>query len=195
MGAYEIHLTISATKSSAWSSLAAAGAALGAKCLVVELARGATPLQPMLTLAHHGSLTEARQAAETAAASPALAGQEVRRCKIEREISDRVPEQESAWNAHYYEWHGRLTVPPSARAELARLCQASGGHLSTNAQGQYGDRRFVTLREAGTEALLRDRVAVLSAALADRCWKFDKQRWEAVMFDSNLELDAGWLDV
>ena len=192
MPVYEIHLTISPIERAAWPGLAACADAMGATPLVIELARGVARLQPMLTLRHAGSFETACQAAEAATAHPALMGHDVRRCKIEREISDPAPENAPDC-VRYFEWHGRLTVQAAAQRALAGLCQTHGGHLSANAQ-RHSDLRYVTLREAGSGTILGARVACLSAALAEQGWAFSKQRWECVVFDSNLDLDAGWLE-
>ena len=181
---YEIHLTTDPIEAAQWPAFRAAAEAAGMAALVVALARGTHPLQPMLTLHRHCGPDEIRPAAEAAARHPALAPYPIRRCKIEQDAAvDTGP-------FLYYEWHGRLAVVPQDEDRLTTLCQAQGGHLSRNVL-RGGMMRYVTLREIESRAALERRVAALSASLAGT---LDKQCWERVVFDSNLDLDAGWLE-
>lgn len=189
---YEIHLTTPALAASQWAAFGRFAAAIGATPMVIALARGMHPVQPMLTLCRTGTIDEAIAFAQTLAGQAAQAGFEVVRCKIEQDASPDATQVAGARH-HYYEWHGRMVVPEPVRLQLAALCAPFGGHLSNNAI-RGGDVRYVTLRDTGGHAGLRSRVTGLTAALDAHGWTIEKQQWESVVFDSNLALDTGWLE-
>jgi hypothetical protein len=188
---FEIHLTIAPIPEARWPEFAASADALGARSLVVVLARGSHPLQPMLTWHREGELADALHFANESAAHPALAPYRVVRCKIEQDGTDALVDAPT--HHRYFEWHGRIEVDPSMRERVAEVCQRHGGHLSANAM--WGSQaRYVTLRGYAAQEELRDRVMACCAALADNGWCVGKQRWERVVHDTDLELDAGWLE-
>ncbi|MDQ1922068.1 hypothetical protein [Massilia pseudoviolaceinigra] len=175
-----------------WPAFDCYAASIGAKPMVIELARGVHPVQPMLTLCRDGALEEVVRFAQALAGQAAQSGFEVVRCKIEQDASADVIRTPGARH-HYVEWHGRMVVPEPIRMQLAALSEQYGAHLSNNAI-RGGDIRYVTLRETGGHAALRRRVAALSDAIAAQGWVIGKQQWESVVFDSNLTLDSGWLE-
>ena len=185
---YEIHLTVAAMATSAWQAFEQHVLSLGGKAMVIELARGDTPLQPMLTLGKAGKLDEAVRFAQTLSRELSQTGYQVLRSKIER---DANANHESAH--HYFEWHGRVEVLQADRSRLAELCQEYGGHLSQNAL-RGSTKRYVTVRETDDYPQLASRVAALCAAMGEQGWEVCKQQWERVVYDSNLALDSGWLE-
>ncbi|NIA00635.1 hypothetical protein [Massilia sp. CCM 8734] len=189
---YEIHLTTAPLAAAQWDALERFAAATGAKPMVIALARGIHPVQPMLTLRRAGQLDEVIAHAQALAGQAAQAGFEVVRCKIEQDASPDAQPVVPARH-HYFEWHGRMLVPEPIRLQLAALCAPFGAHLSNNAI-RGGDLRYVTLRETGGHASLRARVAELTGALDAHGWLIEKQQWESVVYDSNLALDKGWLE-
>ncbi|NHZ89562.1 hypothetical protein F2P45_11125 [Massilia sp. CCM 8733] len=189
---YEIHLTTAPLAGSQWAGFARFAAAIEAKPMVIALARGRHPVQPMLSLCRAGTIDQAIAFAQALAVQAAQAGFAVVRCKIEQDASpDTRPV--AGERHHYYEWHARMAVPEPIRLRLAALCAPFGGHLSNNAI-RGGDIRYVTLRETGEHAGLRSRVDELRGALDAHGWTIEKQQWERVVFDSNLALDKGWLE-
>ncbi len=156
--------------------------------MVIELARGATPLQPMLTLAKAGELEEVVRFAQVLSRDLSESGYDVLRCKIEQDAAARQDAPH-----HYFEWHGRVEVLEPARKRLAEVCQEYGGHLSQNAI-RGSNKRYVTVRETGDCQQLVSRVADLRAAMSEQGWEVSKQQWERVVYDSNLALDSGWLE-
>jgi len=185
---YEVHLTIAAIAISAWEAFEQRAASLGGKAMVIELARGDTPLQPMLTLGKAGKLDEVVRLAQTLSHELSQFGYQVLRCKIEQ---DANANDEAAH--HYFEWHGRLEVLEADRLRLAEFCQEYGGHLSQNAI-RGSNKRYVTVRETDDFRQLALRVAGLRAAMSEQGWEVGKQQWERVVYDSNLALDSGWLE-
>jgi len=185
---YEIHLTVAALAVSAWQAFEQRAIALGGKAMVIELARGVTPLQPMLTLGKAGALEDVIRFAQVLSRDLSGFGYEVLRCKIEQ---DANASQEAPH--HYFEWHGRVEVLEADRLQLAKVCQEYGGHLSQNAQ-RGSNKRYVTVRETNDYQQLAFRVDALRAAMGEQGWEVSKQQWERVVYDSNLALDSGWLE-
>lgn len=185
---YEIHLTVAAIATSAWQAFEQRLTSLGGKAMVIELARGDTPLQPMLTLGKTGKLDEVIRFAHTLSDDLSRFGYQVLRCKIEQ---DANAGREGAH--HYFEWHGRVEVLETDRLRLAEACQEYGGHLSHNAI-RGSNKRYVTVRETDDYRQLALRVAELRAAMGEQDWEVSKRQWERVVYDSNLALDSGWLE-
>ncbi|MDO7885588.1 hypothetical protein [Hymenobacter cheonanensis] len=186
---FEIHLTTHALSAARLARFLAACKQLQAKPLVIELARGACCTQPMLS--------KVIQAPDlTAALAIAAADAEyLRTCHLP---VTRTKLETSADHAHlalasatpYFEWHGK--VPYHQPDALLAICETHQAHLSANALRGESATRFVTLRECGSVATFRARVASLAAALHSR-WPLLKQESECCLYDSNRALDAGWL--
>ncbi len=190
--AYEIHLTIAPLPTAHWPAFERYAASIGAKPMVIELARGQYRVQPMLTLGRTGELDDVIRFAQALAHRSAQLNYDVLRCKIEQDASACAASPDSS-TCHYLEWHGRIVVAEPTRSRLAALCERFGGHLSNNAISG-GDRRYVTLRETAGFASLAARVSALHIAISEHGWVISKQQWERVVYDSNLTLDLGWLE-
>ncbi|MDJ0366403.1 hypothetical protein QMK33_14690 [Hymenobacter sp. H14-R3] len=190
---FEIHLTTAVLTPAGLTGFVAACGQLQAKPLVIELARGACPTQPML-----GKVVQAPCLAAALALAAADAdylrrqGLPTTRTKIETDA--RYPQLATPAAGPgfgpYFEWHGK--VPHHAPAALRALCEQHGAHLSANALRGESATRFVTLREFGPAATFRARVAQVVAALQPQ-WPLLKQESECCLYDSNQALDAGWL--
>ncbi|MFD4377702.1 hypothetical protein [Streptomyces sp. NPDC058486] len=189
-GPYETHVTVRCGSEAERARLEAWAARQGLKLTTIVLARGRTPVQPMLTLPDrtgHPALVAALRAA----------GFTPVRVKVET-----VP-----WSAEpagpgggYHEHHLKLALPsPYDRAALAALVVPHGAHVSWNARralpGPGGrHERFVTQRHPGpAPAALRACDALLAALLASGYDVVDEER-ERVLSDSDLSLDEGWLE-
>ncbi|GAB3637054.1 hypothetical protein GCM10027422_26440 [Hymenobacter arcticus] len=175
------------------AAFVAACGQLHAKPLLIELARGACPTQPMLSkVVHAPSLAAALAAAKADTAYLRQQGLPTTRTKIETDARHPQLATPAAGPGFgpYFEWHGK--VPYHAPAELRALCEQHGAHLSANALRGESGTRFVTLREFGPAAGFERRVAALVAALQTR-WPLLKQESECCLYDSNQALDAGWL--
>ncbi|MFD3662771.1 hypothetical protein ACFWVF_19580 [Streptomyces sp. NPDC058659] len=160
------------------------------KATTIVLARGRTPVQPMLTLpdrtGHPAVVARLREA-----------GFEPARVKVET-----VP-----WSAEpvgpgggYYEHHLKLALPAAYdRAELEALVMPHGAHVSWNARrvlpGPGGrHERFVTQRHAGPADAAGRACDVLVAALVAAGHELVAQERELVLSDSDLSWDEGWLE-
>jgi hypothetical protein len=186
---FEAHLTVDAASDR--DAFAAMCRELGVKCVLIELARGAHPAQPMTSSHHAGEL--AAVTAEIAALHERVAARfAVTRVKLEADITNEgIPVERAGPQGTYFEFHAKLRVPADVRP-LQALCIAAGAHLSAN--NIERDMRFVTLRvyEAG-----RDRAQSEFARLIDLLVTADhviaSTKAEFTLYDSRVELDAGWL--
>lgn len=190
---FEIHLTTSTLSPAELANFEHACAHLQAKPLVIELARGACPTQPMLgKVVHLPNLAAALAVATADSAYLHQQGLATTRTKIETDAryAQLATSMAGLGFVPYFEWHGK--VPYQHQAALLALCEQHQAHLSANALRGAAATRFVTLREYGPAATFEHRVAALAAALQAR-WPLLKQESECCLYDSNVGLDAGWL--
>lgn len=190
---FEIHLTTRTLTSAELATFVAACGELQAKPLLIELARGACPTQPMLgKVVHQPDLAAALAVAAADSAYLRQRGLLTTRIKVETDARHPQLATPTAGPgfAPYFEWHCKVAY--LHQAELRVLCEQHGAHLSANALRGESATRFVTLREFGPAAEFERRVAALSTALHQR-WPLLKQEAECCLYDSNQALDAGWL--
>ncbi len=202
-GTFEAHLTVRADGPERREEFRRLCAALGVKCVLIELARGVSRSQPMTASYHRGALDKVLGEVEALHTRLWEGGFAVVRVKLEAVATNPgVPltdEETAAWPEGYFEFHAKLRLPTGTDLEpLRALCVRHGAHLSRNARKREegsDTERFVTLRVHGAgrgrasaayEALLRD--------LADGGFPVVGQQREFTVFDGKADLDSGWLD-
>ena len=131
----------------------------------------------------------------------ALAGFEVIRTKIEavgphRDLPQSDEVAAKTPHSNYFEHHAKVTLPSAeSEAEIARAFAELGAYLSRGApRGDGVELRFVTLRswglgQASADARF-DRVLALAAELG---LPLRNRMREYTVYDSALEVDAGWM--
>jgi hypothetical protein len=198
-GHFEVHLTVRAESPHADAQFRAWCRDRGVKCVRIVLDRGATPDQPMATWRRSNTvLPTVRAEAERLAADLTAAGVPVTRVKIEVDpANEDVPAADAAGSANYFEHHVKLHRPTGAdRTALAAACARHAAHLSRNAFRDSSDfeERFVTLRgyHIGAATAAERLTALLTDlhALGETVLECES---EYCVFDTNLDLDAGWL--
>ena len=160
--------------------------------------------QPMATWwRRHTTLPLVVAEAERYAAEINRIGIPVVRVKIEAALdNEEIPLQDADAIArepgNYFEHHVKLLRATTAsRAALLQTCDKHGAHLSRNAfreiaEGQ--EERFVTLRSYGMGRNSSERqLQQLLASLEELGEKVVERESEYCTYDSNLDLDAGWL--
>jgi hypothetical protein len=203
-GDFETHLTVRPPDAAGIEVMRTWAAARGLKVLRIVLDRGSTPVQPMVTGRVTGRLTEQLAAAVDLAGQLAGLGLTVVRTKVEAAPSNRdIPQSDAeARDGHvgrYFEHHVKLALDPAADlTALAAVALRNGGHLSRNALREQGDgrrERFVTQRCHGVgRQTAKGRLDELLAALAALGHPIVDVEEEFVAYDSNIEVDAGWID-
>lgn len=176
----------------------------GMKLTHIVLSDGIHPSQPMLTRRSSGEFQTELKSTQVLTAELDALGAEVLGVKIEVDsrhafapsTQDDVARQSSS--ACYFEHHVKLLLPP--KADLSLLQSVAFRHdarLSRNALQTREDgmqERFLTQRhcrtgrDAATKALMN-----LIQDLTGHSFHILETEAEYVVFDSNLELDSGWL--
>src|SRR5262245_38654521 len=202
-GTYEAHVTVEAADERARERFRALCGELGVKPVLIDLAEGVTPSQPMTSSYHRGTVEEAASAAAELTRRVRAAGFPVSRVKLEAVATNAgVPSDAEAGFMPancYFEFHVKLALPPEADQDrLREIARRHEAHLSRNSFKQRSDgliERFVTMRvyAAGGQTAFR-RLDALVAELADGGFAIVNTQKEYSLFDSHLELDAGWLD-
>ena len=190
---FEIHLTTGELTAGQLPLFVAACQHLHAKPLLIELARGISTSQTMLgKVVHQPNLAAALAAATADGEYLRQQGLPPARLKIETAAGHAQLATPAAGPAFqpYFEWHGK--VPYHQVPALLAVCEAHRAHLSANALKNETATRFVTLREFGDAQRFELRVWALAAALQAQ-WPLLKQESECCLYDSNTNLDAGWL--
>lgn len=206
-GTFEAHITVGADpdRREVFTRLCAE---LGVGCVLIELAAGETPSQPMTASHHRGDLASVLAEVEEIHAKLERGGFSVVRVKLEAvDTNSGVPLTDDEARAFaapgtYFEFHAKLRLSNAEAADLGRLrdvCRRHGAHLSRNdfrRDAQAGtSERFVTLRVHGRgragatelcDALVEDlRSAGHAVAGVKR---------ELTIYDSHARLDAGWIE-
>ncbi|MGV9228149.1 hypothetical protein [Streptomyces nigra] len=193
---YETHVTVRCADAAETGRLRRWAAAEGLKLTVIELARGRTPSQPMLTLTGAPSRATARASAEEVAARLRAGGFVPVRVKVES--APWAPEVPAGpcGGRQYFEHHVKLRLPADTDlGALAARVVPYGAHLSWNARRTVGARheRFVTQRCRGVDATgAGEELERLLGELAGLD-VVDVER-EFVLYDSDLSVDDGWIE-
>lgn len=191
-GAFEAHLTVDAADGDARAAFAALCNALGVKCVLIELAEGVHPSQPMTASHHVGELAgEVVPAIHALRDRLAAAGFPPVRVKVEALALDGL----RATPGGYFEFHAKLRLPAGGDpAAVLAICRRHGAHLSRNARERAAahEDRFATLRVATADrAAAEAAFDALLAALA--AFPIVATKREYTVFDGRVALDAGWL--
>ncbi|NYH52222.1 hypothetical protein HNR06_001811 [Nocardiopsis arvandica] len=213
-GYFETHLTLDAPTPERVTEAARWAEGYGLKFTHIELDRGESPSQPMVTYHGKGTLDEELAVAERWTSRLAEAGFAVTRTKIEmpreatgvpasRGVAALLPE------SCYFETHVKLLLPPGTDlAALSTIVEPHRARLSRNARKVREDgfqERFVTQRcsRVGSREVLRFE-GHLFRALETSGVTFEKRfgpqprvlsvEREFVVHDTALSVDAGWMD-
>jgi hypothetical protein len=172
------------------------------KFVHIVLSRGETGSQPMLTRHSTGTLQSELRRAQELSRECESAGFPVARVKLEvAPHNSAVPRQIANVDSEqsYFEHHIKLLLPPDADLDALQLeTEKHGVHLSRNARRFRDDgqqERFVTGRCYGVGRL--EAKSAFDALLQTlRAFPFPvlETEEEFVVYDSNLALDAGWLE-
>lgn len=205
-GVFEAHITVRASRDGSRdevSRFAGWCEAVGVKHVLIALPRGVCTFQPMTSTYHRGELADVGADVFRLAREIHAAGFDVSRVKLEATganvgLPQTAREALRAPNG-YFEFHMKVVLRDAIeRAALEAVVRPFGAHLSRNARfvGEDGsEERFVTLRayrvgQQEAESMFR----ALDAAVREHGLRASHRLTEYAVFDSNAELDAGWLD-
>ncbi|MFT3696159.1 MAG: hypothetical protein QM831_23675 [Kofleriaceae bacterium] len=182
-GKFEAHVTVES------GDLEALCTELGIGFIGIELASGAHASQPMTASHHEGELATVVDEVNALVAKIGGAGFMILRTKLEAAASTEGVPLTAHDGPGYFEFHVKVR-PAGREQDLAERAASVGARLSRNASKQSG--RFVTMRvyrvgraeaEAKLEALL---VALQGFDVTGVVSEF-------TVYDSRIDLDAGWL--
>jgi hypothetical protein len=202
-GELETHLTICLSESKSIEHLRDWGAAHGLKCLHIVLEQGEVISQPMLTRRSTGKLTNEIDGANRLKNLLIADGFSVSRLKIEAAPwNEDVPQSAAELKEHlsqrYFESHIRIICNKDAdNSELIEAVKPHSAHLSRNALSccvEGLEERFVTQRcRTGGYAESWKRLNTLLREIRALGYTVIDVEEEYVVYDSNLEIDAGWI--
>ncbi len=196
---YELHITVAQTVDlEAFKQFCYQA---GIKALVIDLG-AELPVQPMTCSRITASFSDAMLEAAKLRDILTNAGFVVTRVKLEAAPwNSGVPESDiqaqKAPSGNYFEHHTKLKLPKTANLRLLEmLCESNNAHLSRNAFKVFTDgsqERLITQRHYGLGfASASLRFNAFLEVLKSFDFKVEKTVSEYCVFDSNLELDAGW---
>jgi hypothetical protein len=203
-GEFETHITVQLGALQSNASVRDWGLRHGLKSLHIVLDRGDTVSQPMLTRRGQGVLS--RELARALELSDELSrdGFVVVRIKIEAmPCNQDIPQSDADAESHsptlYFEHHIKLAIDANTDlSALVALVQRHSANLSRNAFKMRSDgqeERFVTQRcRSVGRATARLRLDALLSALATDGYQVLRIEEEFVVHDSNIAIDAGWLE-
>ncbi|MFJ3904727.1 hypothetical protein [Streptomyces sp. NPDC090025] len=187
---YETHVTVRCRTEEEHGRLAVWAAGRSLKLTTIVLARGRTPVQPMLTLPD-------RTGHPAVVAGLRAAGFEPVRVKVETVPWSTEP---AGPGGGYFEHHLKLALPADFdRAALEDLVVPHGAHLSWNPRRvlpgpDARHERFVTQRHPGPAPAASLACDALVAGLRAAGHAILSEERERVLSDSDLSVDEGWLD-
>jgi hypothetical protein len=203
IGEFETHITVCLNDSNRIENLQNWSRNHGLKCLHIVLDRGVTASQPMLTRHSKGNLKGELKIASDLFQSLNAAGFSVKRIKIEAAVCNQgVPQSNAEALYHssnrYFEHHIKLLLEPSANIlTLAEIAQRHSAHLSRNVLRIRSDNcyeQFITQRCLSVGAIeARQKFQALLDEIASLGHSVIEVEEEYVVYDSNLEIDAGWI--
>lgn len=201
-GEFETHITLALTGENEFQALREWSEPRHLKCTHIVLEKGVTASQPMLTQESVGTLEETQQLAVTLRDQCELADFPV--CRVKLEVPPWNPGvPQTTADAHpserYFEHHIELLIPSDSELHsLREAIKTHKAHLSRNARrtrSDGGHERFVTQRcysvgrqeaKQAFDALMRE--------VQSHAFQVLETEEEFVVYDSNLALDAGWIE-
>ncbi|MEM6751631.1 MAG: hypothetical protein AAF630_01370 [Cyanobacteria bacterium P01_C01_bin.38] len=203
-GTFEAHITVSAGNSALRQKFKLICQNLNIKCVFIELPEGATRSQPMTASYHHGALKDVLQQINQIVQKIVNADLEITRIKIEAMVSNQdIPisdiEAQKLPKSNYFEFHVKAILSADENLEVLRkYCLQHKAHLSANAFKKLVDgkqQRFITMRAyaVGYQSAQK-RFDNLLLHLKSKGYKLSQQQREYTVYDSNLNLDAGWIN-
>lgn len=201
-GIFEAHITVKADNSALTEKFNQLCQSLDVKCVFIELPEGATPSQLMSASYHHGAFKDVLQQINQISQKIVNADFAITRIKIEAMVSNQdIPisdiEAQTLPKSNYFEFHVKAILSADENIEMLRkYCLQHKAHLSANAFKKlaYGMEKFITMRVYGVGyKSAQKRFDNLLLHLKSKGYRLSQQQREYTVYDSNLNLDAGWI--
>ncbi len=203
-GTFEAHITVKADKLALKEKFDLLCQNLNLKCVFIELPKGTTRSHPMTASYHHGTFKDVLQKINQIAQNIVNADFKITRIKIEAMVSNQdIPildiEAQKLPKSNYFEFHVKAILSADQNLEvLKKYCLQHDAHLSANAFKKLVNgrqQRFITMRvyRVGYKTAQK-RFDNLLGLLKAKGFKLSQQQREYTVYDSNLNLDAGWIN-
>ena len=202
-GTFEAHITVKVEKLALREKFKLICQNINVKCVFIELPEGVTRSQPMTASYHHGTFSDVLQQINQIAQNIVNADFEITRIKIEAMVSNQdIPisdiEAQRLPKTNYFEFHVKAILSASENLEMLRkYCLQHDAYLSANAFKKLVDgkqQRFITMRVYGMGyKSAQKQFDNLIALLKSKEFILSQQQREYAVYDSNLNLDAGWI--
>jgi hypothetical protein len=202
-GTFEAHITVNTMDLVAREKFCLLCKTLGVKSVLIELPQGLTRSQPMTASYYYGTFASVFNQVQIIALKLIEEGFEVARIKIEAMLGNRdVPATDDEAlelpATNYFEFHVKVILSAITDIKLLQqYCHKHEAHLSANAFKQEIDgqqERFITLRLYSVGKYTAQlRFDLLLAGLKAKGLKLCQQQREYTVYDSNINLDAGWI--
>lgn len=200
---YELHITV-ICEEARLADFQQTCSALGAKGLLIVLPKGEHQRQVQSGFHKYGSMAEVFDILKTQQDSFTKAGFTVVRSKVELKLgtsfSKCVPLLSGICpNGQYFEFHLQVRLHYDRLAELEKVSSRHNAHLSRNAYKTDKELglvwQFLTLRfhDLGLDAS-QDRFHALRESLLASNFEVVKTESEYAIYDSNVNVDAGWAE-
>ena len=192
---FEIHITTQKLSEQELPAFVDFCAKIEAKPILIELSHGKSTQQPMISKVvkcdGKASLEFILEDLKNLFVANSFS---VERTKIEVPVKYHSATKGfyPALSKTYFEWHGKVIV--SDTKSMQALAEKFGGKLSKNSLKNEANRKFITLRDFDGEASIMSRIQALKTALAEVKAPVLKEELEFCIYDSNLQLDAGWIN-
>ncbi len=203
-GTFEAHISVSAGNRVLKEKFNQLCQHLNLKCVFIQLPLGATRFQPMTASYHHGAFKDVLQQINQIAQKIVNADFEITRIKIEAMVSNQdIPisdiEAQQLPKSNYFEFHVKAILSADENLEVLRkYCLQYNAHLSANAFKKLFNgkqQRFITMRVYGVGyKSAQQRFDNLLLHLKAKGYQLSQQQREYTVYDSNLNLDAGWMN-
>jgi predicted nucleotidyltransferase len=169
------------------------------KPIVILLDKGKHPTQVMTSSYHNGVFPDNINHINEVAQGLKDAGFKLKRVKIESMASNKgvptTPELHATWDKNcYFEFHYKIHIDDKDQLRrLTDFCTQWKPRLYVSKNQVRKKYNFATLRmfECGREKAFEEYQAI-EKALLEEGYKINKIEREFVVYDNNLELDAGW---
>ncbi len=192
---FEIHITTSDIREAEISKFESFCHSIDAKPIIIELSEGKFHKQPMISKVikcynEKGLISEVERLIDCFKNE----NYPVLRTKIE------IPLENEKDCTHffqkdtikYFEWHGKIVS--SELDTVSKICSVYQAKLSANALKNDTRRRFITIRDFESSESIKSRIETLKVELSKINISIEKEEAEYCIYDSNKELDQGWIN-
>lgn len=185
---FEIHLTTENIPKAKMDKFVSLCSRFNGKALLIKLTQGDFTQQPMFTkTVIEFGLSDVLLTAQKLSQKFHAFDFSIQRIKIETD--DIYSDYFEKSSESYFEWHGKINL--DELENVSNFCQKHKVHLSKNSLKDEPDLRFITLREFEAKEIYHRRLSELLKDLENV--QILKQQSEFCLYDSNTNLDKGWL--